>query len=261
MIDLWNPDAMAHLDMRPMLKRKLLQADEPRPLVIVLPGGGYGMLAGHEALPVADRCNDAGFHAAVLYYRTAPDHQHPAMIHDAQRAVRIVRRYADAWSCDGRVAILGFSAGGHLASCAATLYDQFTCPEDDLADDYSARPDAAVLCYPVIDMLDPEVMHTGSRHNLLRDQVESNPQLVETMNTHQQVTPDTPPCFLWHTSDDAAVHLDNSLRFTSACRRQGVPVELHAYESGPHGIGLATDHPQAQGWFDLAAAFLHRHLK
>ena len=259
MLKIWEPELPATAEDRPLLRRRLMQVETPRPMVIVCPGGGYTHLAPHEALNVAERCNQAGFHAAVLYYRLAPDHQHPAMIHDVQRAVRLVRRHARQWGVSDKVAVLGFSAGGHLASCAATLYDQFTSADDDLAEHYSARPDAVVLCYPVLDLTDPGIRHTGSRDALLREQRE-DAQSTAALSTPSQVNDRTPPCFLWHTADDPAVHVEHSLRFTSACREHHVPVELHVYESGRHGIGLADDHAEARTWFDFAQAFLHRHL-
>jgi acetyl esterase/lipase len=170
-----------------------------------------------------------------------------------------VRRLAPQWGLvDPRVAILGFSAGGHLASTAAVHADRFTCPQDDLAKLHSARPDAAVLCYPVIDLIG-EFIHKGSRMNLLAEPFD--PALAELLSSHLQVTADTPPTFLWHTADDGAVPVVNSLFFALQCRRYGVPVELHVYEKGTHGLGLAMDHPDGIGaWSELAARFLHRRL-
>jgi len=224
-----------------------------KPCVIVLPGGGYGMLADHEAEPVAQRFADAGFAGCVVRYRLgSKGHRHPAMLHDAQRGIRMAR----AAGCP-KVAILGFSAGGHLASTAATLFDEPASVDDDLADSQSPRPDAAVLCYAVLHMACSKT-HCGSRDHLLGPDA---PQaLREALSTPNRVTPQTPPTFLWHTSSDAAVDARGAFDFASACKEHGVPVELHSYEFGRHGIGEAKDHPEASGWVDLAAAFLKRHL-
>lgn len=224
-------------------------------LVIVCPGGGYGGLADHEGRPIAEMLNAAGIHAAVLKYRLGPRHRHPSMLNDAQRAIRLVRHHAAAWKVNPKhVGILGFSAGGHLTSTAAVHYDRFTCPNDDLAATISARPDVAVLCYPVIDMAG-EFRHEGSKNNLLGPN--PDPALVAQLSNHTQVTPQTPPCFLWHTADDDPVPVQNSLQFVAACRKNRVPVELHVFESGRHGLGLAPDHPAA-AWATHCAAFLHR---
>ncbi len=235
----------------------LLEDSQEHPLVLVLPGGGYGALAPHEADPVAQAFRQRGFHAAVLRYRLAPRYRHPAMLNDAQRAMRIIRSNAAAWKIkSGKVAVLGFSAGGHLASTLALHHNKWTNPHDDLAATQSARPDAAVLCYAVLDFI--HYTHQGSRDALLpepRDAV-----LTTLLSSSSAVTPQCPPTFLWHTSDDAGVPVQAAFAFASLCRDHKVPVELHAYESGPHGIGLAPDHPQARQWPDLAAAFLQRHL-
>ena len=258
MIHLWDLDAPAAHDRQSLPRRRLIQSRQPRPLVLVCPGGGYGHLAPHEGMPVAEAFNRHGFHAAVLDYSLAPDAQHPQMLNDVQRAIRLIRKLASDWGVTDKIAVLGFSAGGHLASSAATLFDQYTSERDDLAGAYSARPDAAVLCYAVLELLDPAFAHGGSRKNLLGAAADDD-ALAEAMSTCRRVTPQTPPCFLWHTAEDPGVPVDNSLRFTAACRRHNVPVELHVYESGRHGVGLAPDLP-ARGWVDLAAAFLHRHL-
>ena len=259
MIDIWHPDVPATTETRPLLRRRLLQTEESRPLVMICPGGGYTGLADHEALNVAEAFNDQGFHAAVLYYRLAPDHQHPAMIHDIHRAVRIIRHFAESWGVSQHMAVLGFSAGGHLASCAATLYDQFTCEHDDLACTYSARPDAAVLCYPVIDLMNKHLRHSGSRRNLLGDQHEDD-TLAAQLSTSNHINANTPPCFLWHTAADTTVLMDNSLEFASVCRKHNVPVELHVYEQGGHGMGLAEENRLINTWVKLAGEFLNRHL-
>ena len=226
--------------------------------VMVCPGGGYGTLADHEGEPVAQWLNRQGFHAAVLRYRHGPDNRHPRPTLDAQRGLRLLRANAEAWGFrPDAVAVLGFSAGGHLASTLAVHYDDFHCAADDLAGHISARPDAAVLCYPVIDMAGP-FTHRGSRSNFLGSDLP--PDLLDLMSTERHVTAQTPPCFLWHTADDEPVPVENSLQFVAACRKQKVPVELHVYESGRHGLGLADEQPDIATWKDHAAAFLMRHL-
>lgn len=233
-------------------------APAARGTVLVLPGGGYQHLADHEGETVALQLNKKGFHAAVLEYRLAPGYKHPAMIHDAQRGVRMLKAHGKQWGvAPESIAALGFSAGGHLASSLAVHYHKFTCDKDDLAGQFSARPSCAVLCYPVIDM-SGRFGHSGSCKNLLGN--DPDPQLADLLSTDQQVNENIPPTFLWHTADDPAVSVENSLAFAKACHDHKVPVELHVYESGPHGLGLATDNPPVNGWFDCAAGFLNRHL-
>ncbi len=209
-------------------------------LVLVLPGGGYAALANHEGETVAQWLNTHGFHAAVLRYRLGPRHRHPAMVQDAQRAMRLLRKRASEWDVNPRrIAVLGFSAGGHLASSLATHHQRFVSPEDDLAATHDARPDAAVLCYPVIDM--GEFAHVMSRNRLLGP--DPDPALLALLSNHLQVAANTPPTFLWHTADDAGVPVEGSLFYAAACRKHKVPVELHVFESGKHGLGLADGEP------------------
>ncbi len=257
---LWSDPVLEEAKLQPYL----LDDGKEHPLVLVFPGGGYNHLAPHEGEPVARAMNQRGFHAAVVSYRIAPRFRHPAMLHDAQRAVRLARQHAVEWrvagansETGGKVAVLGFSAGGHLAASVATLYHHFVNPDDDLAATISARPDAAVLCYPVIDFMGPAA-HTGSRKGLLGEDAEED--LVRRMSLHPDVTENTPPIFLWHTMDDGGVPPENSLVYFMACRKQGVPVEMHLYEHGRHGLGLAPEDESIRTWVDLAGLFLKRHL-
>lgn len=240
------------------------QSNDNGASVLVLPGGGYGGLADHEGEHIAHWLNEHGFHAVVLQYRVAP-HKHPAMINDAQRAMRLMRHFADR--CGFRadaIGALGFSAGGHLASTLTVHHDKFTCDADDLRTQYSARPDATVLCYPVID-LGSEAAHTGSRGNLLGE--DPDPELVELLSTQNHITANCPPTFAWHTATDGGVPVANSTMFAQGCWEKNVPCELHVYDHGDHGVGLA-DGSRAGGfkdddlntWGDLALRFLRRHL-
>ncbi|MEM7578100.1 MAG: alpha/beta hydrolase [Planctomycetota bacterium] len=228
--------------------------------VLVLPGGGYRVHADHEAEPVAEFFRGHGFHAAVLRYRLAPHHQHPAMLHDAQRAVRMLRddpRYGH-----GPVAVLGFSAGGHLAATLATHGETHSDPSDPLLGQHTARPDAAVLGYPVIHLAG-EHAHGGSGHGLLGVEDYDAPLPMDhepSLNVDQAVTPETCPTFCWHTADDAAVPAMNSVAFAQACWRHGVPCELHVFTDGRHGLGMAETHPPAADWPASASAFLKRTL-
>ncbi len=211
--------------------------------MVICPGGGYGALAKHEGGDYALYLNQHGLTCFVLKYRLGPaGYRHPAMLNDAQRAIRTVRARASEWGVDPkRVGIMGSSAGGHLASTAVTHFDAGQPGVSDPIDQQSSRPDLGVLCYAVITM--GEHTHSGSRKNLLGDT--PAPELVELLSNERQVTAQTPPCFLWHTWEDKGVKVENSLDFAAALQRNKVPFDLHVYQKGNHGIGLASKPPFA----------------
>ncbi|HEV7300293.1 MAG TPA: alpha/beta hydrolase [Tepidisphaeraceae bacterium] len=214
-----------------------------RPAIVVCPGGGYGHLAGHEGETYAQWLNILGIAAFVLKYRLGTDgYRHPTMLHDAARAVRLTRSMASKWNIDPRrVGIMGSSAGGHLASTLLTHSDAGDARSPDPIDHHSSRPDVGILCYPVITM--GAHSHSGSRASLLGEQPSA--ELVTLLSNELQVTTDTPPCFVWHTWEDAAVPVENSMDFAAALRRAGVPFDLHIYQKGRHGIGLSDKPPFA----------------
>jgi acetyl esterase/lipase len=216
--------------------------------VIVCPGGGYGGLAfGYEGVDVAKWLNEHGVAGFVLKYRhRGTGYGHPTPLGDAQRAIRLVRANAQKYGVNPeRIGILGFSAGGHLASTAATHFDAGDKQAKDPIDRASSRPDFAILCYPVISFT-TEHTHTGSRKNLLGENPDA--KLVESYSNELQVTPETPPTFLWHTDGDKGVVPENSVLFYLALRKAGVPAELHIYEQGRHGLGLAAGAIGAESW-------------
>jgi acetyl esterase/lipase len=224
-----------------------------KPAIVVCPGGGYGALAPHEGNDYALWLNQQGISAFVLKYRLgSAGYRHPAMIEDAQRAIRLVRARAAEWKVDPQhVGIMGSSAGGHLASTALTHFDNGKKDAPDEIDRQGCRPDFGILCYAVITM--GENTHQGSRRNLLGDH--PDPALIELLSNEKQVTKDTPPCFIWHTWEDKAVKVENSLEFAAALRKAGVPFALHIYEKGGHGMGLRDKAPftHAHPWsHDLA---------
>jgi len=215
--------------------------------IVVCPGGGYQHLAlDHEGAQVAQWLNSIGVAAFVLQYRLGPRYHHPIELGDAQRAIRTVRNRAAAYRVfPDRVGIMGFSAGGHLASTAATHFDAGNPDATDVIDRVSSRPDFAVLVYPVISLTAP-YMHRGSRDNLLGP--DADPKLVESLSNDLQVTAATPPTFLFHTSTDNVVPVENSVLFYLALRKAGVPAEMHIYERGPHGVGLAPTDEALSTW-------------
>ncbi|MDA7613975.1 DUF1080 domain-containing protein [Verrucomicrobiales bacterium] len=216
-------------------------ANAPAAAVVVCPGGGYGGLARHEGHDYALWLNKHGLAAFVLKYRLgSKGYRHPIMVNDAARCVRMVRASSEKWKIDpNRVAIMGSSAGGHLASTLLTHFDAGNPSADDPIEKQSSRPDLGILCYPVISM--GPWSHGGSRRNLLGDK--PDPKLIWDLSNELQVTTETPPTFLWHTAEDRAVPLENSLMFANALQKAGVPLDLHVYQHGRHGIGLANDHP------------------
>ena len=222
--------------------------------IIVCPGGSYRMLADHEGHAIAVWLNTIGITAIVLKYRLGPQYGHPAPLKDAARALRTVRAMAREWGIDpARVGIMGFSAGGHLASTLATHFDAGNPAASDPIDRLSSRPDVAILAYPVISMQD-SITHAGSRRNLLGPSPSAD--LVQLLSNESQVTGLTPPTFLFHTADDPVVRVENSIRFAEALRRAGVPYELHVFASGPHGVGLAQDIPALAMWPTLLDRWL-----
>jgi acetyl esterase/lipase len=220
--------------------------------VVVCPGGGYGALAlDHEGKQVADWLNARGVAAFVLRYRITvrdkrPAPLHPAPMLDVQRAIRTVRaRAKDHGVQPSRIGVWGFSAGGHLASTAATHFDEGNTGSADPVERVSCRPDFAILAYAVISM-EPTVTHAGSRRNLLG--ADPDPKLAESMSNDKQVTAQTPPTFLFHTDEDRAVLPLNSILFYQALKKHGVPAELHVYERGRHGVGLAPNDTVLSTW-------------
>lgn len=221
--------------------------------MVILPGGGYGGLAEHEGKGYAEFFAAHGIASYVLKYRLgSAGYRHPVMLNDAARALRMVRAFAKRDGLDpARVGIIGSSAGGHLASTLITHFDPArphgpTLNAADPIDAESSRPDLAILCYPVISL--GEFAHAGSRRNLLGD----NPpaELVAALSNQLQVTKDTSPTFLWHTVEDKAVPVENSLMFAAAMRKAGAPVSLHIYENGAHGLGLGSATRPAPPWAD-----------
>ena len=220
--------------------------------MVVLPGGGYGGLASHEGKDYALWLNQAGITAFVLKYRLgSAGYRHPVMLNDAARAIRTVRAHATEWKLDPkRIGIMGSSAGGHLASTVLTHFDAGKSDASDEIEKQSSRPDLGILCYAVITM--GEFTHQGSKNNLLG----KNPaeDLVKLLSNELQVTPQTPPTFLWHTAEDGAVPVENSLMFAASLHKANVPFELHVYQKGNHGIGLANGHPwthECLNWLKL----------
>jgi len=227
--------------------------------VVICPGGGYGNLAvDHEGHQIAQWLNSLGVAGFIVKYRhrnSGAGYGHPAPLLDAQRAVRMVRSRAAEWGVDpGRIGILGFSAGGHLASTAGTHFDSGDPNAKDPIDRASCRPDFMVLVYPVISLIEPYT-HAGSRQNLLGKA--PDPNLVEYLSNERQVTPQTPPTFLIHTYEDTAVPAENSIYFYLALRRAKVPAEMHLYQKGQHGFGLGKNVGAASSWPAQCADWMH----
>jgi len=223
--------------------------------VVVCPGGGYGMLAvEHEGKQIAEWLNTMGIAAFVLKYRLGPRYHHPIELGDAQRAIRLLRLHADEWHlAPDRIGIIGFSAGGHLAASLSTHFDSGNADAADMVDRAGSRPDFAILAYPVISMTEPWT-HAGSRKNLLGDQ--PDPEVAKNLSLETAVTPRTPPTFIFQTNADTTVPAENAVYYFLALRKAGVPAELHLFENGRHGVGLAMDDPALSEWPALLANWL-----
>jgi acetyl esterase/lipase len=241
---------------KPHLSLYLAKVEAAAPAVVVCPGGGYGGLAkDHEGHQIGVWFNERGVHAFILTYRHAPKYRQPVPMLDVQRAIRTARARAVEWKVDpAKIGVMGFSAGGHLTSTAVTHFDEGKADAEDPIDRASCRPDFGILCYPVISFNEAWT-HKGSQKNLLGDK-NDDPELVKFYSTEKQVTEKTPPCFLFHTTTDQPVPPENSIVFYQALRKAKVPCELHIYEKGPHGVGLAKSDPALSSWPDRLEAWL-----
>jgi acetyl esterase/lipase len=256
---LWEKGAPGALgttdDDKPTLTLFSARGGSPTTAVIIAPGGGYVRLAdNHEGRQVANWFNSQGVTAFVLRYRLGPRYHHPIEMQDAQRAIRYVRAHAEELGIrPDRVGFMGFSAGGHLASTVATHFDSGNQSAPDPVDRAGCRPDFVVLAYPVISMT-AEYAHKGSVTALLGEH--PDPKLAQQMSTEFQVTHETPPTFLFSTNADTAVPAENSIAFYLALRKAGVPAEIHVFETGPHGVGLAGADPALAEWSVLLRNWL-----
>lgn len=216
--------------------------------VVVTPGGGYGVVCEQtEGHAIARILQPLGIATIIVHYRL-PNGRHTIPAEDARRAIRTVRHNAKAWRIDPkRVGVWGFSAGGHLASTVATVFDAGDATASDAVERQSSRPDFAILFYPVISM-EEGVTHGGSRRNLLG--ADPSPERVAQYNNDARVSKDTPPVFLLHAGDDGAVPIENALRFHRALLAHRVPAEALLFEKGGHGPGAFTRNPSWQGAFE-----------
>lgn len=247
-IYLWkNPPYIGSTDnyFRPSMTE--YKVNNSKSTVIVCPGGGYGAKAGHEGEPIAKMFNAGGINAFVLDYNVKACHKF-APLSDLLRAIRVARSMGYE-----KVATLGFSAGGHLCCTSGTLYDFDAYPKTDEIDKLSARPDAFMPCYAVVSF--GEFTHMGSRENLLGIEKDDE-ALIHLFSNEENINSQTPPCFIWHTANDDAVPVENSLMLAAALAKNKVYFEAHIYPDGCHGLGLAEDKNDVSTWSKNAVIFL-----
>ncbi len=234
----------------------LPSANPTHTAVVIAPGGGYEHLAmDHEGLQVAQWLNAHGVAALVLKYRLGPTYHNPIELEDAQRAIRYARSHAAGMDVQAdHIGMWGFSAGGHLAATAGTKFDSGNASAGDPIDRVSSRPDFLVLAYPVISMEDG-VTHGGSQKYLLGDG--ASPALKALTSADEQVTAQTPPTFIYSTTDDDVVPVMNSVLMYQALVKNHVQAEIHIFRKGRHGVGLAQADPEVSGWPDLVYHWMH----
>ncbi len=224
--------------------------------VLICPGGGYSALAfDHEGNAIAKWLNDNGIAGIILKYRLPSDQimkdKSIGPLQDAQEAMRVIRRNANDWKIDPKkVGVIGFSAGGHLASTLSTHYAEKVY---EVKDNSSARPDFSLLIYPVVSF-DTAITHRGSRNNLIG--IKPDAKQVERFSNELQITAETPPAFLVHSADDKAVPVMNSIGYFRGLQKNNIPVELHVFQKGGHGYGLAPDRGTESSWPDLCIKWM-----
>jgi acetyl esterase/lipase len=235
---------------KPSITVYLPAANPTKTAVVIAPGGGYQHLSMvREGSDVAAWLNSHGIAAIQLRYRIGPKYHNPIELDDAQRAIRMVRAHAAEYGIAAdHIGMWGFSAGGHLTATAGTHFDAGNAAAVDAIERESSRPDFLILAYPVITMEAPYV-HTGSRMYLLGDAPAQAD--VDAMSAELHVTAQTPPTFLFSTTDDRTVPIMNSVMFYEALVKAGVPVEMHVFQHGGHGSGLAPANPQLSPWTEM----------
>jgi len=276
-VPLWSDGAPGALGKEPKdaptITVRLPKSETPTGALVICPGGGYGGLAmDHEGHQIVEWANAMGLAAVLCDYRhRGKGYGHPAPLQDAQRAIRLTRFHAAEWNIDpNKIGIIGFSAGGHLVSTVITQFEatnestntpSANTPSatdrstNDSIEARSSRPDFAILCYPVISM-GSAFTHRGSEVNLLGK--DATPETLQRFASERNVRSDTPPTFLLHTLEDKAVPPGNSLVFYQAMVAKQVPGELHIYQKGQHGIGLAKSIPGASDWPLACQRWLHQ---
>ena len=268
-IEIWkdiegdNPSFDFTGGLKPMLETYLLEGDEPRKLVLILPGGGYNHTSEREAGPIAKEFNEAGHHAIVLYYSVAP-HVYPQALLDSARALTLIKEYAKNWHVDmDNVFICGFSAGGHLAASVSTSYEEPWLNTHRGIDLVGITLKGSILCYPVISGGD--YRHEGSFHKLLG--IDVTPEDRERHSAENRVLTSTPQAFIWHTYEDGSVPVENALLYAMALRKHKIPFELHVFQWGGHGMALGTEasaaderhvDPHVAHWMTLCKEWLEQ---
>lgn len=261
MINIWNGTPLGykkeyenqHNKNKPELEEFVINDGKKHSCFLILPGGGYDHLSDHEGANVALRLNEKGISAFVLYYRVAP-YAHPTYINDAKRAIRYIRYNAEKYNIDeNKIGVMGFSAGGHLASVLAEHYDHYEYERTDDIDDVSAKPDALGMCYPVVTIA-KEITHLRTRDNISG----GDSKLLNELSSELSVRADMPPVFIWHTFEDKSVDCRNSLEMASALKKKECPFELHIFPDGKHGLDLAEGIEGTEQWFSLYLNWLKR---
>ncbi len=267
-----KPEKAEEIEDDPKIGRRIRLVNEPSievflppsyrangTAVLICPGGGYSNLAyDWEGTELAKWYNRRGMAACVLKYRLpydfGPECREKVALADAQRAMRLIRTHALDWHLDSdKIGVMGFSAGGHLASSLSTHFDLGDPNSEDPVEHESCRPDFAVLIYPVISAYVEERLPSTMRHLLGNT---PDPDRLDHFSNEKQVGPDTPPTFLLHAADDMGVPVGHSLRFFDALQAEGVPCEMHIYPKGGHGFALAENHPSLKNWLNLLELWL-----
>lgn len=243
---------------------KEIEPDRKRPTVVICPGGGYSMTSDREAEPIALKFLAADCNAVILRYDIAPV-RFPAQIIELATAISTIRENAQEWNVDTeKIVVMGFSAGGHLAASYSTLWNRDFVKEYFGFKNGEHKPNGMILCYPVITS--GEKAHRGSFNNLLGDK-KDEPEMLELLSADKQVDKDTPPAFIWHTFEDDAVPVENSLLMAAALTKNKINTELHIFPHGWHGLSLCNnsvyrpdekiDHlSEIQVWIDMAIRWL-----